>query len=204
MTGTGSQTLLRAPAAAAGTLRCCPRLRARLGSAAPGLLSPLRGVNASPGMEQKSRALSGQRADRVIYLGGKAGPRDIVLREKTPASLPTLSQAQTLPRRGETSLHTRSCPGVALWVVFLCRLVFTPQQAPEAVQSTGGFPWVLFFGPARCAGELGSSGLERGEPGRGFPAGRWVAESARAAPGPTCLPCCQEQLPRPDNGGNSN
>lgn len=146
MTGTGSQTLLRAPAAAAGTLRCCPRLRARLGSAAPGLLSPLRGVNASPGMEQKkSRALSGQRADRVIYLGGKVGPRDIVLRERKLLPLFQLFRKLRLCLGEEKPLCTRD--PVPAWLCgwfFSADLFLHPSRLPRHCRAPGAFPGCYF------------------------------------------------------------
>lgn len=55
------------------------------------------------------------------------------------------------------------CPGVALPVVFPCRLVFTPRHRMGPAASPGtarhrGLSWALFLGPDWGAGELGRSG----------------------------------------------
>lgn len=184
MTGTGSQTLLRAPAAAAGTLRCCPRLRARLGSAAPGLLSPLRGVNASPGMEQKSRALSGQRADRVIYLGGKAGPRDIVLREKNFClSSNSFTSSDSASERRNLSAHEilsrrGSVGGFSLQTCF-----YTPAGSRGSAEHRGLSLGAIFRpGPVCGRARLLRAGAGRARPG--FPCGEMGSGVRSGRPGP--------------------
>lgn len=81
---------------------------------------------------------------------GRAGPRDIVLWEKAPVSLPTLSQARTLPWRGETSLQHELLPRRGSLRGFLCRLVFTPQQRlgagclPRHCRAPATFPGCYF------------------------------------------------------------
>lgn len=122
------------------------------------------------------RAVSRQRD----ISGGRAGPRDAVHWEKAPASLPTLSQARTLPWRGKTSLQNEllsrrgSLRGFSLQIRF-CTLAEVGAghcRAPETF-------------PGRCSSarpvcrraRLLRAGAGR-EPGRSFPAGRWGAESS--------------------------
>lgn len=101
---------------------------------------------------------------------------------------------------------TSSYPGEALCVVFLRRL-FPPVEAggrlpPETLQSTGGFPWVLLFGPGRCAGELGSSGLERGESTAGASLREHGQRSlCRPPPAQPALPASRNSFPLPTTAG---
>lgn len=81
---------------------------------------------------------------------------------------------------------TSSGPGVAFRMFFLCRPGFTCRQSfgagcfPRRCRAPVPFFQALFFGPARRAGEPGSSGPERGERLAGvFPAG---SRAARAPP----------------------
>lgn len=170
MTGTGSQTLLPSS----------------------GLLQRLRDPELPPvGLRGSRAALASSRAEceprdaakkvagalraassQPDISGGRAGFRGIVLWEKAPASLPTLSQARTLPWRGKPLCGMSSCPGMAVCVVLLCTLVFTPSRGrgPAASRGTAEHRGLFLgaaFRPARCAGELGFFGLEpdRARPG---------------------------------------
>lgn len=189
MSGTGSQTLLRAPPAAAGILRCCPRLRARLGSGGP---RGSRAALASSRGECEPRDATGKVAGALRAASRQRGISEVGLlpgslsfgKKLLPLFLPALSQARTLPWRGETSLQHEllsrrgSLRGFSLQTGFYPPAEDGGRLPPEALHSTGDFSWALFVGPARGAGELGPSGLERGE----SPAGASLREDGQRSP----------------------
>lgn len=88
--------------------------------------------------------------------GGRAGFRGIVLWEKAPASLPTLSQARTLPWRGETSLRHEllsrhgSLRGFALHTCFYTQQRPGPGCLPRHCRAPRTFPGCCFSAGPVC------------------------------------------------------